>query len=338
MPLLPPSGGARVRRPVAVLAAVLLSLPAAACTVDPVAPSRDPSAPAVHEGPIRIAMITHGDDGGFWSIVRRGATDAAATLPEVVLDYQGSAGDAKRQADMITAALTQGADALAVSAPDIGAISGSLQQAQAAGIPIVTLNSGSDLLDRMPDVITHVGQSERVAGEGAGGKLGEMGATTVLCVLHEVNNIGLQERCDGAADAMRESGGSLVTVQVTGKADPASTAREIGAAMTAQDPDAVLTLDPDIAMAALKEVAKRDAMLATFDLSPDVLDAVAAGDIAFAVDQQPYLQGYLPVVFLELAVRNGNEVGANSLVLTGPSFVTKENAASVAALSEQGTR
>lgn len=338
MPLLPPSGGARVRRPVAVLAAVLLSLPAAACTVDPVAPSRDPAAPAVHEGPIRIAMITHGDDGGFWSIVRRGATDAAATLPEVVLDYQGSAGDAKRQADMITAALTQGADALAVSAPDIGAISGSLQQAQAAGIPIVTLNSGSDLLDRMPDVITHVGQSERVAGEGAGGKLDEMGATTVLCVLHEVNNIGLQERCDGAADAMRESGGSLVTVQVTGKADPASTAREIGAAMTAQDPDAVLTLDPDIAMAALKEVAKRDAMLATFDLSPDVLDAVAAGDIAFAVDQQPYLQGYLPVVFLELAVRNGNEVGANSLVLTGPSFVTKENAASVAALSEQGTR
>lgn len=338
MPLLPPSGGARVRRPVAVLAAVLLSLPAAACTVDPVAPSRDPAAPAVHEGPIRIAMITHGDDGGFWSIVRRGATDAAATLPEVVLDYQGSAGDAKRQADMITAALTQGADALAVSAPDIGAISGSLQQAQAAGIPIVTLNSGSDLLDRMPDVITHVGQSERVAGEGAGGKLGEMGATTVLCVLHEVNNIGLQERCDGAADALRESGGSLVTVQVTGKADPASTAREIGAAMTAQDPDAVLTLDPDIAMAALKEVAKRDAMLATFDLSPDVLDAVAAGDIAFAVDQQPYLQGYLPVVFLELAVRNGNEVGANSLVLTGPSFVTKENAASVAALSEQGTR
>lgn len=338
MPLLPPSGGARARRSVALLAAVLLSLPAAACTVDPVAPSRDPSAPAVHEGPIRIAMITHGDDGGFWSIVRRGATDAAATLPEVVLDYQGSAGDAKRQADMITAALTQGADALAVSAPDIGAISGSLQQAQAAGIPIVTLNSGSDLLDRMPDVITHVGQSERVAGDGAGGKLAGMGATTVLCVLHEVNNIGLQERCNGAADAMRQSGGSLVTVQVTGKADPSSTAREIGAAMTAQDPDAVLTLDPDIAMAALKEVAKRDATLATFDLSPDVLDAVAAGDIAFAVDQQPYLQGYLPVVFLELAVRNGNEVGANSLVLTGPSFVTKENAASVAALSEQGTR
>jgi len=120
--------------------------------------------------------------------------------------------------------------------------------------------------------------------------------------------------------------------------DLTSTAREVGAAMEAQSPDAVLTLDPDIAMAALKEVTSRGAMLATFDLSPEVLDAVSAGKVAFAVDQQPYLQGYLPVSFLELAVRNRNEVGAGTLVATGPSLVTKENAAAIAALSEQGTR
>jgi simple sugar transport system substrate-binding protein len=326
------------RRTSVLLAAALIALPLAACTVDPVNRSSGGEEAAVHTGPMRIAMITHGDDGGFWSIVRKGAQDSAATLPEVTLDYQGSAGDAKKQSEMIRAALNQGADGLAVSAPDIGAISGALAEAEAAGVPIVTLNSGSDLLEQMPNVITHVGQSERIAGVGAGRKLAEGGSSTVLCVLHEVNNIGLQERCAGAEEGLAESGGELLTVQVTGKADPASTAREIGAKMAAESPDAVLTLDPDIAMAALKEVTSRDATLATFDLSPDVLDAIGAGEIEFAVDQQPYLQGYLPVTFLELAVRNRNEVGANTIVATGPSFVTEENAASIAALADQGTR
>ena len=327
------------RRSPLILAAALMALPlATACTVDPVNRSSGAQDTEVHTGPMRIAMITHGDDGGFWSIVRSGAEDAAATLPEVTLDYQGSAGDAKLQSEMIKAALNQGADALAVSAPDIGAISSALAEAEAAGIPIITLNSGSDLLEQMPNVITHVGQSERVAGVGAGEKLAEGGSKKALCILHEENNIGLQERCAGAAEGMGESGAEVVNVQVTGKADPRSTALEIGAAMEAQSPDAVLTLDPDIAMAALKEVTSRGATLATFDLSPDVLDEVAAGTIEFAVDQQPYLQGYLPVSFLELAVRNRNEVGANTIVATGPSFVTQENAASIAALADQGTR
>lgn len=329
----------RRRRAALWLAAALVCAPVlAACTVDPVNRASAGDESEVHTGPMRIAMITHGDDGGFWSIVRNGAEDAAATLPEVTLDYQGSAGDAKLQSEMIKAALNQGADALAVSAPDIGAITSALAEAEAANVPIITLNSGSDLLETLPNVITHVGQSERAAGVGAGNKLAEGGATRALCILHEENNIGLQERCAGAAEGMTENGGEVINVQVTGKADPRSTALEIGAAMEAQSPDTVLTLDPDIAMAALKEVTARDVTLATFDISPDVLDEVAAGSIEFAVDQQPYLQGYLPVSFLELAVRNRNEVGANSIVATGPSFVTQENAASIAALADQGTR
>lgn len=328
------------RRRAAALAAALLAVPLlASCTVDPPTVSDGGDAgDAPHTGPIRIAMITHGDNGGFWSTVRRGAQDAADTLPDVTLDYQGSDGDAKLQSDMIKAAITQGADALAVSAPDPGAIRGALAAADAAGIPIITLNSGSELLDEMDSVITHVGQTERVAGEAAGRELGEQGAEKVLCIIHEENNIGLQERCSGAADGLGAEGGTVVNVQVTGAADPASTAREIGAAIDAQSPDAVLTLDPDIAAAALKEVTARDVLLATFDLSPDVLDAVSSGQILFAVDQQPYLQGYLPVSFLELAVRNRNEVGAGSMVATGPSLVTQENAAAVAALAEEGTR
>ncbi len=172
---------------------------------------------------------------------------------------------------------------------------------------MITLNSGSELLDEREGVITHVGQTESSAGVAAGAALAEAGASKVLCIIHEENNTGLQERCAGAAEGL---GGELIKVQVSGAADPASTAREIGAAIDAQSPDAVLTLDPDIASAARKEVTSREKILATFDLSPDVLDAISAGDILFAVDQQPYLQGYLPVVFLELAVRNRNEVGA----------------------------
>lgn len=327
------------RRSLRVVGAALVVLGiGTACTVDPVNRTGAGDDTEVRTGPMRIAMITHGDDGGFWSIVRNGAQDAAATLPEVTLDYQGSAGDARLQSEMIKAALNQGADGLAVSAPDIGAISSALGEAEAAGIPIITLNSGSDLLDSMPNVITHVGQSERAAGVGAGTKLAEAGAERVLCVLHEQNNIGLQQRCAGASEGLEEAGAEAVNVQVTGKADPRSTALEIGAAIRANPPDAVLTLDPDIAMAALQEVTEAGVMLATFDLSPDVLDQIQAGAIRFAVDQQPYLQGSLPVTFLELAVRNRNEVGANTIVATGPSFVTEDNAASVAALSAQGTR
>ena len=319
------------------LAVALVALPLlAACTVDaPTASSTGGAAAEVHTGPIRIAMITHGDDGGFWSTIRRGAEDAAATLPEVTLDYQGSAGDAKLQSDMINAALTQGADALAVSVPDPGAIGSALDQAEAAGVPVITLNSGAELLDQREGIITHVGQTEAAAGVAAGEALADQGATKVLCIIHEENNTGLQARCDGAGEGL---GGELVKVQVTGAADPGSTAREIGAAMDAQSPDAVLTLDPDIASAALKEVTSRDRILATFDLSPQVLDAVAAGQVLFAVDQQPYLQGYLPVTFLELAVRNRNEVGAGELVATGPALVTQDNAAAIAALSGEGTR
>ncbi|MGB7982559.1 MAG: substrate-binding domain-containing protein [Candidatus Nanopelagicales bacterium] len=324
------------RAPLPLVAALLVVPLLTGCTVDQTSARPDANASdGPHTGPIRIAVITHGDAGGFWSTVRRGSQDAAATLPDVTLDYQGSEGDLKLQSDMINAAINQGADALAVSAPDPGAISGALDRAEASGIPVVTLNSGSDLLNERAGVITHVGQTESSAGVAAGRALAQAGAEKVLCIIHEENNTGLQERCAGAAEGL---GGELIKVQVTGAADPGSTAREIGAAMDAQSPDAVLTLDPDIAGAARKEVVSRDKILATFDLSPDVLDAVTAGDILFAVDQQPYLQGYLPVSFLELAVRNRNEVGAGELVATGPALVTQDNAAAIAALAQEGTR
>lgn len=284
---------------------------------------------------LTIAVITHGDGGSFWSVAKKGAEDAGKAMG-VTVDYQESNNDPQKQAQLIEAAVTAGVQGIAVSVPNPDAIKDALAQATAAGIPIVTLNSGSTVYKEL-GAITHVGQDEEIAGEGAGTQLKEAGATKLLCVIHEQNNVGLQSRCDGAAKTF----GDVEDFQVTGTSDPTKTANEIAAKLQADSSiDAVLALNPDIAMAAVEAVgtAGSSAKLATFDLSGDVVKAIENGDILFAVDQQQYLQGYLPVVFLTLYNTNANTVGGGQPVLTGPGFVTKDNAAKVQALAEAGTR
>ena len=285
---------------------------------------------------IRIAMVTHGDGGSFWSVAKRGAEDAASA-EGVTLDYQESNNDPQQQAQLIEAAVSAGVQGIAVSVPNPDAIRDALQQATDAGIPIVTLNSGSTVYQEF-GAITHVGQDEEIAGAGAGQQLADAGGTKLLCVIHEQNNVGLQSRCAGARETF---GGEVEDFQVTGTADPTQTANEIAAKLQADSSiDSVLALNPDIAMAAVEAVdtAASEANLATFDLSGDVVSAIEAGDILFAVDQQQYLQGYLPVVFLKLFNTNANTVGGGLPVNTGPGFVTQENAATVAELAQSGTR
>ncbi|RHW28359.1 sugar ABC transporter substrate-binding protein [Nocardioides immobilis] len=285
---------------------------------------------------VTIAMVTHGDGGSFWSVAKTGAEDAAADMG-VELDYQESNNDPQKQAQLIEAAITSDIDGLAVSVPNPDAIEDALAKARDAGIPIVTLNSGATVWQDL-GAITHVGQDERIAGEGAGRELAAAGGTKLLCVIHEQNNVGLQDRCAGAEDAF---GGEVEDFQVTGTADPTKTANEIAAKLQA-DPsiDSVLALNPDIATAAVEALstAGSDANLATFDLSGDVVTAVEDGDILFAVDQQQYLQGYLPVAFLTLYNTNANTVGGGQPILTGPGFVTQDNASTVADLAQEGTR
>ena len=157
-------------------------------------------------------------------------------------------------------------------------------------------------------------------------------------MIHEQGNIGLNERCDGAKQGF---GGEVENLQVKGVEDISTTLTEIQSKLESDDSiDAVLSLNPDIAVAARDAVqgASSEAKLATFDLSGDVVDAIEAGEIEFAVDQQQYLQGYLPVVFLKLFNDNANTVGGGQPVLTGPGFVDKGNAATVKQLAEEGTR
>jgi simple sugar transport system substrate-binding protein len=285
---------------------------------------------------VTIAMVTHGDGGSFWSVAKKGAEQAAEDLG-VTLKYSESNNDPEEQAQLIEAAVTEGVDGLAVSAPNPDAIRDALATAKDAGIPIITLNSGAEESASL-GAITHVGQTETIAGEGAGAKLKEAGGTKMICIIHEQGNIGLNQRCEGAKKTF---GGTVENVQVAGTSDISTTLTEIQSKLESDSSiDAVLALNPDIAVAARDAVAgaSSEAKLATFDLSADVIKAIKDDEILFAVDQQQYLQGYLPVVFLTLNKTNLNTVGGGQFVLTGPGFVEKSNAAEIEKLAEAGTR
>lgn len=285
---------------------------------------------------LTFAMVTHSDEGSFWSVVKKGAEQAAKD-EGVKLIWSPSNNDPQKQAQLIDAAVSQKVDGLAVSVPNADAIKASLAKAKAAGIAIITLNSGADQFQEL-GAITHVGQTEEIAGEAAGAKLKDAGAKKVLCVIHEQNNIGLQQRCDGVKKGF---GGDVTNQQVKGTKDIATTQTEIKSKLQADKSyDAVMALNPDIAAASVAAVkdASSDAKIATFDLSPAVIKDIKAGTVLFAVDQQQYLQGYLPIVFLKLFKTNANTVGGGLPVLTGPGFVDKTNAATVEKLAGQGTR
>jgi simple sugar transport system substrate-binding protein len=288
------------------------------------------------EKDVTIAMVTHGDGGSFWSVAKKGAEDAAKDLG-VTLKYNESNNDAEAQAQMIETSVTEGVDGLAVSAPDPEAIRSAVQTAVDAGIPVITLNSGAEESAEL-GAITHVGQTETIAGRGAGERLNEEGASKMICIIHEQGNVGLNQRCEGAAETF---GGDVENLQVAGTSDVSTTLTEIQSKLESdQAIDAVLALNPDIAVAARDAVAGAgsEATVATFDLSSDVISAIEAGEILFAIDQQQYLQGYLPVVFLTLNKTNLNTVGGGQPVLTGPGFVDKSNAAEIEKLAEAGTR
>lgn len=285
---------------------------------------------------VTIAVITHGDGGVFWSVAQKGAEQAGKDLG-ITVQYEGANNDGAAQAKLIDDAVAAGVDGIAVSLADPGALEGSVKAAVAAGIPVITMNSGSDLFKEL-GAITHVGQDETVAGNGAGEKFKAEGKKKLLCVMQEQSNVGLEARCNGAEETF---GGEVVKITTSGDADPTTSQSEIKAALDADaDIDAIFATGPIGAVLAKDAAAElgRDVMIGAVDLSTDLLDAIEAGDIAFTIDQQQYLQGYLSVVFLYLNVTNANTVGGGLPVYTGPGFVTKDNVASVKELVAAGTR
>lgn len=282
-----------------------------------------------------FAVVTHASPGDtFWDVVKNGA-EAAGREYGVTVEYY-SHPDPAQQAQLIDQAVSKGVDGLAVAMANPDALRESIGKAVAAGIPVVTLNAGVEEFASV-GAITHVGQTETIAGRAAGDRLKAAGVTKVLCVIEEVGNIALDERCNGLEEVFAGASERL-QVDVSNVIEANS---KIKARLQA-DPsiDGVLTLNPLIAIAArdaIKETGSK-AQLATFDLSGEVIDAINAGEILWAIDQQQYLQGWLPITFLYLYHTNKNTVGGGLPVLTGPGFVTKDNASAIGELARQGTR
>lgn len=287
---------------------------------------------------IKICMYTHGDGGTFWSVAQKGAVDAAKSLG-VTLDYQGSTNDSAKQASTIAAGVAGGCKAIAASAPDPGAIKDAMLAAKAAGIPTVTVNSGSAVFKDL-GAFTHVGQDEVVAGREAGKKFNELGAKKILCPIQEAANSGLTDRCKGASETFT---GTVEDFNVDGAlADLNGAQAKIRAALQA-DPkiDGVFALNADVATGAVIPAVKAvnsKIVVGTVDLSKDALTAITDGSLAFAIDQQQYAQGFLAVQLLYLAVKDAIELGGGQPMYTGPAFVTKDNVKAVQASVDAGTR
>ena len=287
---------------------------------------------------IKVCVYTHGDGGTFWSVAQAGAEQAGKDLG-ITVDYQGSSNDAAKEAQTIEAGITGGCQGIAASAPDPDAIKDAMLAAADAGIPTVTMNSGSAVFADL-GAFTHVGQDEVVAGREAGKKFNELGLKHVLCPIQEAANVGLAERCQGLAETFA---GTVTNFNADGAlADLSGAQAKILAALQA-DPsiDGIFTLNADVATGAALPAAQAsgsEITIGTVDMSADALQSIKDGDIAFAIDQQQYAQGYMSVVLLYLAITNANELGGGLPMYTGPGFVTANNVDVVMGYVEAGTR
>ncbi|MCX4585022.1 sugar ABC transporter substrate-binding protein [Streptomyces sp. NBC_01481] len=282
-----------------------------------------------------FAMVTHSGDGDtFWDIVQSGA-EQAAVKDNINFLYSHN-DEGQQQAQLVQAAIDKKVDGLIVSLAKPDAMKEVVAKAEKAGIPVITVNSGSEQ-SKAYGALTHIGQDESVAGEAVGDELDKRGRKKALCVLHEQGNVGHEQRCAGAKKTF---GGELQNLYVDGTNMPDVQASIEAKLQADRSIDAVVTLGAPFADAAVqaKKTAESTAEVDTFDLNAKVATELKAGTLGFAVDQQPYLQGYQAVDLLWLYKYNANMLGGGRPVLTGPQIITKADAAELQEYTERGTR
>ncbi len=285
---------------------------------------------------IKIAMVTHAAPGDtFWDLVRKGA-QAAAAKDNVDLVY-ASDPDAANQANLVQNAIDQKVDGIAVTLADPDAMKSVVADAESHHIPVVGLNSGVEDW-KSQKMLEFFGQDESIAGQAFGDRLDQIGARHALCVIHEQGNVGLQQRCAGLKKTFK---GRTDLLYVNGADMPSVKSTLTAKLQQDHSIDEVVTLGAPFALTAVQAVsdAGSKAKVATFDLNEDLVHGIENGSIQFAVDQQPYLQGYLAVDGLWLYKFNGNiSGGGTEPVLTGPAFVDRSNVAAIAKFAAHGTR
>ncbi|MFG2292440.1 sugar ABC transporter substrate-binding protein [Streptomyces sp. NPDC048603] len=291
--------------------------------------------PAVSTPRWTFAMITHAGDGDtFWDIVQKGAKEAAAK--DNIKFVYAHDDQAQQQAQYVQGFIDQKVDGIIVSLAKPEALKDVLAKAVKAGIPVITVNSGS-AQSKEYGALTHIGQDEEIAGEAVGTELGKRGRKKAVCVLHEQGNVGHEQRCAGAKKTFP---GTMENLYVEGTNMPSVQAALQAKLQAEPDLDAVVTLGAPFAATAVKarQSAGSKAEVDTFDLNEAVARGLKSGDLGFAVDQQPYLQGYEAVDLLWLYRYNADTLGGGRPVLTGPQIVTKDEAAELEEFIKRGTR
>ena len=293
------------------------------------------------EKKITIKMVTHGQaTDPFWSVVSNGAKDAAKDLG-ISFHYQSPQSfDMVTMSQMIDAVVATEPDGLILSVPDIPALRKSIVSASKKNIPIIVINSGSEIMAEV-DILTYVGQSEYEAGMKAGEEMLKTGVNNVLCINHEIGNISLDQREQGFRKILIKNNIDVKTVPIEAS-DPSETREVVRAFLSSnKGVDGIMALGPLGAIpivSLLKDIdPQKKISMATFDFTPEIIDGIMDGHIVFALDQQQYLQGYLPIVLMDLYITNKNTPAYKKLE-TGPSIIDIENAQDVLALSKKGSR
>ena len=283
---------------------------------------------------IDVIVVSHGQaNDPFWSVAKNGV-DSACKDMKIKCKYTAPGTfDMVEMAKLIDNAVSQKPKGIVITLPDAAALGKSVKAAIAAGIPVVSMNSGSDDFAKL-GISAHVGQTEFEAGVGGGQKMKAAGGKKALCVNHEVGNVALDRRCAGFKKGF---GGS---VEILGTSnDPTEIQKAVAAKLGGVD--TILTLGAGLSgeadLKAIKSAGKTGSIkLGTFDMSPGMLKAAAAGEVEFLIDQQQYLQGYLPIAIFAQYMRWGTMPAG--VVMTGPGFVTPQNASKVIKWAAQGYR
>ncbi|MBX9396670.1 sugar ABC transporter substrate-binding protein [Streptomyces sp. TRM72054] len=282
-----------------------------------------------------FAMITHSGDGDtFWDIVQSGAEQAA--VKDNINFLYSHDDEAQQQAQLVDAAVDKKVDGIIVTLAKPDALKAAVARAVRAGIPVITVNSGSAESKEF-GALTHIGQDETIAGQAVGAELNKRGKKKALCILHEQGNVGHEQRCAGLKETFD---GTVQNLYVTGTNMPDVQSTIEAKLQSDSSVDAVVTLGAPYADTAVKakQSAGSEAEIDTFDLNAKVAAGLQDGTLGFAVDQQPYLQGYEAVDLLWLYKYNADVLGGGKPVLTGPQIITKDQAGALAEYTERGTR
>lgn len=282
----------------------------------------------------RFVMITHGPDSDSWFNTIKNAIALAGEQMGVTVEYRNPpTGDLADMARIVEQATASNPDGIIVTIADFNVLKGPITAAVDKGIPVITINSGTQAQSKELGALLHIGQPEYDAGKGAGERAKAAGVTKFLCVNHYITNPASVERCQGFADGL---GVELGNQMIDSGIDPSEVANKVQAYLTANpDTNGILTLGPNSAAPTLQVLQKMgkagDIYFGTFDLSDVIVKGIKDKEINFAIDQQPFLQGYLPVVLLTSYVRYG-VIPGNS-INSGPGFVTIDNISKVEELA-----